>query len=283
MSNASSAKPSKIIANKGKKGKTTMKEHLAAQHAYDEQTQTDIHKTGFKHASKRQTKLYDQAKRRSKGAEVARIAGRGRHSDPYQIRGTVRGHEIIFIETAFCHPIALNWIPPPHPEIMTQAVDSAYAYLSSSGAPYSSTGSANSPNPGAVVSVPTQIPTCSFHPSTRPFYPLFGKGGKLVEVIPWPLINGHGYEELSGGHWELGCAEDKLCVECTTERLKIVLCPEHEMQELVKYDGTQDNIDTEVRRRGQDKRVFSNRLLEASFRAVLEDDIEGKGEGKLAW
>ncbi|KAB8300975.1 hypothetical protein EYC80_002899 [Monilinia laxa] len=82
----------------------------------------------------------------------------------------------------------------------------------------------------------SRYPPCTFH--TNPFFGLFGFGVREVTVVPWPSINGAGYEELENGHGDSEGGEEKtrMCVKCTYDRVKILGCEEHVMKIVGEID-----------------------------------------------
>ncbi|RAL65377.1 hypothetical protein DID88_000945 [Monilinia fructigena] len=82
----------------------------------------------------------------------------------------------------------------------------------------------------------SRYPPCTFH--ANPFFGLFGFGVREVTVVPWPSINGAGYEELENGHGDSEGGEEKtrMCVKCTYDRVKILGCEEHVMKILEEVD-----------------------------------------------
>ncbi|KAI9642870.1 hypothetical protein NHQ30_008604 [Ciborinia camelliae] len=103
-------------------------------------------------------------------------------------------------------------------------------------------------------------PPCSFH--SDPFFGLFGFGPRLVTVVPWPSINGDGYEELENGHGdsEVGEPQTRMCVKCTFARVKILGCEEHVMKVLPRVD----------------QRVFDEKKLSDSVQACKRGAREGR-------
>ena len=97
---------------------------------------------------------------------------------------------------------------------------------------------------------------------TSPFFGLFGHGDVEVEVVPFPAINGHGYEEMPGGHADKGKERSQMCVSCTFERVKIMGCEKHEFLSI--------EVDPRITMKGE---------MEKSIQALLVNDKEG---GKLA-
>lgn len=66
-------------------------------------------------------------------------------------------------------------------------------------------------------------------------YAILGLGPKNVEVIEWE--DGRGLEEISGGHKGEGVENTRVCVKCTTERIPIIMCREHELMPLSGADN----------------------------------------------
>ncbi|KAF7946294.1 hypothetical protein EAE96_009295 [Botrytis aclada] len=103
-------------------------------------------------------------------------------------------------------------------------------------------------------------PPCDFH--STPFFGLFGYGIRHVTVVPWPSINGAGYEELENGWGDSGAGHEatRMCVKCTHGRIKILGCPEHELKPL----------------EGPDERMRDERLVRDSVKACEEGMMQGK-------
>ncbi|KAG0646132.1 hypothetical protein D0Z07_8148 [Hyphodiscus hymeniophilus] len=99
---------------------------------------------------------------------------------------------------------------------------------------------------------------------TSPFFGLFGHGEVEVEVIPYPLITGHGYEEIIGGHSNGPNRKElsRMCVDCTTSRFIIMGCDRHE------FVGVE-----------ADPRHLIAGEMEKSIQALLVNDKKG---GELA-
>jgi hypothetical protein len=96
----------------------------------------------------------------------------------------------------------------------------------------------------------------------NPFFGLLGHGEKEIEVIPYPDVNGHGYEEMPKGHADNGKERSQMCVICTFKRIKIMACQKHEFEV----------IDV-------DPRLEIDGAIEESVQALLEGDEKG---GELA-
>jgi len=103
------------------------------------------------------------------------------------------------ITTRLAHPIQLNFLPPPP----------SLPLLSSS------------------TTAPTPIPPCHFHPPT--IYPLLGLPPLTPVVCATPSS---GYTELHGGHTHAGFPASRMCPACTSERVRVIECGRHEMEEL---------------------------------------------------
>ena len=97
---------------------------------------------------------------------------------------------------------------------------------------------------------------------SSPFFGLFGHGEIDVEVIPYPAVNGHGYEEVVDGHSINGKELSQMCVSCTTQRVAIMGCNHHEFEPL--------ELDPRLLVRGE---------MEKSAQALLVNDTAG---GELA-
>ena len=65
-----------------------------------------------------------------------------------------------------------------------------------------------------------------------PLFGIYGHDYIEVEVVPFPAVNGHGYEEMPGGHADNGYPCTQMCVECTNERVNIMGCENHEFEEI---------------------------------------------------
>lgn len=100
--------------------------------------------------------------------------------------------------------------------------------------------------------VVTKIDTCFAHPikfnamtSTATDcnfceMPVFGMTGyfeRTVHVLKWS--NGLGYSELQGGHVE-NHGPTTMCSECTLNRLQIIACPTHNIQQIYHASKTLD-------------------------------------------
>ncbi|KAA8571526.1 hypothetical protein EYC84_001526 [Monilinia fructicola] len=112
----------------------------------------------------------------------------------------------------------------------------------------------------------SRYPACTFH--ANPFFGLFGFGAREVTVVPWPSINGAGYEELENGHGDSEVGEEKtrMCVKCTYDRVKILGCEEHVMKIL----------------EGVDQRMWDSGMVSKSVQACkcgLDEGRWGKGNG----
>lgn len=59
---------------------------------------------------------------------------------------------------------------------------------------------------------------------------IYGYGNIEVEVVPFPAVDGNGYEEMPGGHADNGHPCTQMCVSCTNERVGIMGCEYHEFQ-----------------------------------------------------
>ena len=78
---------------------------------------------------------------------------------------------------------------------------------------------------------------CHFCTDIR--FAMFGLGSMEVEVVVWN--DGHGLDENGGGHRERGIENTRMCVECTTKRLPVVMCAKHELQPLAgKYQSADE-------------------------------------------
>ena len=75
----------------------------------------------------------------------------------------------------------------------------------------------------------------SCHFCSDPSYAIFGLGGKEVEVIEWE--DGRGLEEVSGGHKGEGVENTRVCISCTTHRIPIIMCREHELMPFRAVDN----------------------------------------------
>ncbi len=105
---------------------------------------------------------------------------------------TTDGHEHITITTSFSHPIRFNFVPDSLPN--DTSVD------------------------------------CHF--CTNPFFGLYGlvsdeSGQKSVEGFYHD--DGSGFQEVKGGWGQEGHEKTRMCVECTSLKLQIMLCDAHEI------------------------------------------------------
>ena len=71
-------------------------------------------------------------------------------------------------------------------------------------------------------------------------YAIVGLGDKEVEVIEW--ADGRGLEEVTGGHKGAGVENTRVCVRCTTERIQIIMCSNHELI-LLPSGANNDKVD----------------------------------------
>ncbi|KAE8448830.1 hypothetical protein EG329_008832 [Mollisiaceae sp. DMI_Dod_QoI] len=187
--------------------------------------------------------------------------------------GTTLGIRHIEIVTAFCHPIKFNYIPPPTFSPFTlpfRRASTTSSTISSNNDPNNKKSKA-----GELIQAPPPGP-CNFCES--PFFPLTGltdsTGPKTVEGFYYP--DGSGFEEISGGYSELGYKPTKMCVTCTTHRIKIMSCIMHQVRKLrterewsVKHGAKEKEIDG---------KVFDDIEWDKATRAVHAGDLEG---GKL--
>ena len=65
--------------------------------------------------------------------------------------------------------------------------------------------------------------------------------GPLLEVEVLDMHDGNGYIEVSGGYFGAGIGPSRMCTECTTERLEIAACLEHQIQDLQQIEGMNVN------------------------------------------
>jgi hypothetical protein len=107
---------------------------------------------------------------------------------------------------------------------------------------------------------PAGASPCSW--CSSPFFGLFGHGEMEVEVIPYPPIDGNGYEEILSGHNCSGKRRSQMCIECTFERVQIMGCEKHDFEAI------------EV-----DPRLLVQGEMEESIHALLINDKKG---GELA-
>ena len=77
---------------------------------------------------------------------------------------------------------------------------------------------------------------------SSPLFGISGHGEIEVEVVPFPEVNGHGYEELPGGHADMGFSRSAMCVACTFERVNIMGCEKHILQP-IQVDPRVSDID----------------------------------------
>ena len=103
---------------------------------------------------------------------------------------------------------------------------------------------------------PLGMSPCSW--CSSPFFGLFGHGDVEVEVVPFPSINGHGYEEMAGGHADQGKERSQMCVSCTFARVQLMSCEKHEFAPM------------EIDAKAQNKRA-----MEKAVQALFINDHEG--------
>lgn len=163
-------------------------------------------------STKKQEKIHAEARRRSASTSYT-----PEFTPPLGI--SHGGIKHIYINTAFSHPIAFNYIPDPM---------------------------GTSP--------------CSW--CSSPFFGLFGHGEVEVEVIPYPHIDGHGYEEMPGGHADSGKERSQMCIDCTFQRINAMACEKHKF--------TPVEIDPRLHVKGE---------MEKTVQALLVNDKKG---GELA-
>ena len=138
----------------------------------------------------------------------------------------------------------------------------------------------STPPPGMTNAIPhIRIKTAFSHPITfnykpdledkypcswcsSPFFGLFGHDTVETEVIPYPAVNGFGYEEIFGGHHGKGIPLSQMCITCTFARVTIMGCENHNFKAI------------EI-----DPRSFIPGEMEKSVNALLENDKKG---GELA-
>lgn len=69
---------------------------------------------------------------------------------------------------------------------------------------------------------------------------VFGRGMREVTVITSP--DGLKHHEISGGQNMNGDRDDKMCISCTMERIRIISCREHELRPITDIPGNQDAL-----------------------------------------
>lgn len=69
---------------------------------------------------------------------------------------------------------------------------------------------------------------CHFCSDIR--FAMLGLAAVKVEVVVWN--DGRGLEEVGGGHREQGIENTRMCISCTTKRMPMVMCGEHELRQL---------------------------------------------------
>lgn len=89
-----------------------------------------------------------------------------------------------------------------------------------------------------------------------PVFGLWGHSPKEVEVIPYGK---NGNEEISGGHYEDGVEQTKMCCNCTLERMSIMYCEGHSMKAI----------------EGLDPRTLDLGAIGQSLVALAQDDHDG--------
>lgn len=62
-------------------------------------------------------------------------------------------------------------------------------------------------------------------------FPILGLEERKVEVIDWE--SGEGFEEISGGHAGDGVESTRVCLECTTARLEVIMCDRHQFRPII--------------------------------------------------
>ncbi|KAL9083452.1 MAG: hypothetical protein Q9165_008528 [Trypethelium subeluteriae] len=74
-----------------------------------------------------------------------------------------------------------------------------------------------------------QLP-CHFCGPSSTRFAIFGYGMRSVTMVEW--APGKGYDEVDGGHRGDGKEPTKMCVRCTTARVRMCACEEHEIESL---------------------------------------------------
>ena len=82
------------------------------------------------------------------------------------------------------------------------------------------------------------------HFCDAPVLAVIGLGKRHVEVVP--TSDGAAYKEVKGGHAAEGVANTKLCIACTTRRLPVVLCENHELREMPSSKGVRQSDQEEA-------------------------------------
>jgi hypothetical protein len=141
--------------------------------------------------------------------------------------------KIIKLTTSYCHPIAFNWVlPAPDP-------------------------------PAPVIKLP-----CHFCTDPGLPYALVGLGTQEVEVLERKEKPGFGYEELNGGWAAMGEEASRMCVPCTTERMLICTCVDHQIRRIAGLDP--ETFDIEAALRGVVERMLKKKKREKD--AVVAGD-----------
>ena len=73
-------------------------------------------------------------------------------------------------------------------------------------------------------------------------YAILGMEPKEVEVIDW--ADGRGLTEMGGGHMACKGTNTRVCTDCTTKRMRVIMCPKHSMR---PFPGvSQDTVDMDA-------------------------------------
>lgn len=83
---------------------------------------------------------------------------------------------------------------------------------------------------------------CHFH--TRSCMPIMGHGSTLARVYVWP--SGGGYSEVKngGGHTSNGCEPTRICYGCTSARISICLCTNHQMEAIPDQELSDSDVNS---------------------------------------
>jgi hypothetical protein len=181
--------------------------------------------------------------------------------------GSTLGIPHIYIKTAFCHPIKFNYIPPPNFSPIPIPHVRRSTSLKSSSISECSNGKQKEKK---VTMVYPPIAPCNF---CDRFFGLTGlmdeKGPREVEGFYYP--DGSGFEEVSGGFSEEGLPNTRMCVSCTTERIRIMGCSMHKIRHL----KTGSEIDA---------RVFDDAAWAKAYAALQDGDfVAGKLITEAKW
>lgn len=89
---------------------------------------------------------------------------------------------------------------------------------------------------------PTANDEAQCHFCSSVHFPILGLEEREIEVIEWD--SGEGLEEISGGHAGDGIESTRVCLECTTARLEIVLCERHQLRPILGLNAAALDLET---------------------------------------